>query len=136
MPTIRGNETLRRALRFSLTGVFVTAVHVGVALWWLRWIYPLPAIANGVAFVMATLTGFMINTRWSFKSKPTARVLLRYVLVSLIGLMVSMGLSHLAYLYGLPDVWGIALVLMVMPMINFLCHHFWTYNIESASAHE
>lgn len=121
---------LTRALRFGVTGVFVTGVHVVVASLWIHWIHALPAIANGVAFLVATLVGLAINTRWSFGVRLSRHVAVRYSLVAVVGLCVSMALSHAVYLAGMSYGVGIAVVVVVMPGLNFLMHHYWTYRVE------
>lgn len=123
------NGVFGRAVRFSLTGLFVTFVHVLVATLWIKRVHPLPSIANGVAFVAATLVGLLINSYWSFNFKLTSEVGTRYFAVAVLGLVVSMGLSHAIYLAGLSYWVGIALVVVVMPVMNFLMHHYWTYRV-------
>lgn len=121
------SATVRRAIRFSLTGLLVTGVHVAVASLWINRVHPLPAVANGVAFVTATVIGLLINTYWSFSGQLDRRTASRYFAVAIVGLLASMVLSHGIYLAGLNYWYGIGLVVVVMPVLNFLMHHHWTY---------
>ncbi|NJD07397.1 MAG: GtrA family protein, partial [Methylococcaceae bacterium] len=88
--------TLRRIARFGISGLLVTGLHVAVAVAFIRLILPDPPLANGVAFTVATLFSYLINTLWSFSSRLHGRTLARFAVVSLIGCGLSVGLSWLA----------------------------------------
>lgn len=126
MPLLQ-HPTLRRALRFGCTGLGVTALHAGIALLFLRFVLPQPALANGLAFLVATAVSYWINTRWSFKSALTGTTLVRFMTVSLLGLLVAMGVAQLADAAALAHWQGILLVALCVPPLSFLLHHFWTY---------
>lgn len=119
--------SLRRATRFAVTGGLATCIHVVVASLWFNCVHPQPAHSNGVAFITATLVGLVINTYWSFSGRLTRAVAARYIIVAAIGLLVSMGLSQAVHLAGLAYWYGIALVVLVMPIFSFLLNHYWIY---------
>lgn len=121
------SATVRRVIRFSLTGLLVTGVHVAVASLWINRVHPLPAVANGVAFVTATVVGLLINTYWTFSGQLDRLTAVRYFAVAILGLLTSMALPHGVYLAGLSYWYGIGLVVVIMPVLNFLLHHHWTY---------
>lgn len=116
-----------RATRFGLSGLFVTALHAAIAASLIETILPRPALANGVAFVIATVTSYLINTYWSFSRRPVASNLLRFVAVACFGLMITMLVSGLAATAGFPYWVGIACVVAVVPPITFLLHNYWTF---------
>ena len=118
---------MKRALRFSFSGVFVTALHVVIATAFIELILPVPSLANGVAFLIATITSYLINTKWSFSSQLHGKTLYRFSVVSFLGLFLSMGVAGAAQIYGLPYWYGIGAVTCVVPPLNFVLHNFWTY---------
>lgn len=118
---------VQRATRFAVTGVFVTLVHVAVATAWIRLVSPFPALANAIAFLVATGVSYVINTLWSFSSDMAQHVLFRFFVVALVGLSLSAGVSHVVDMLGFSYPYGIAAVVCVMPPVNFLLHNFWTY---------
>lgn len=124
---------VKRFLRFGITGVFVTLVHIVVATAWMEVVYPLPSLANTIAFIVATVVSLVINTFWSFSSTMSQSVLLKFFVVSGIGLVLSAGISGLVDAMGFAYPYGIAAVVCTMPPVNFLLHHFWTY--RSAPQH-
>jgi putative flippase GtrA len=119
--------TLTRALRFGCSGILVAAFHAVVALALLRYLTLSPALANGAAFVAATILSYSLNTLWSFSSRLTGRTLRRFLSVSVSGLLLAMGIARVAQMAGLADWQGVVAVLLILPPINFLLHHFWTY---------
>lgn len=125
---------LVRAFRFGVTGVANTGIHALVAVLCLEGFFlgvPAlvagPVVANGVAFVVATVFSYVVNTLWSFSAKMNRRNLQRFIVVAVIGLCAAMGLARLAELVGLPPLGSVILVVCVMPFVNFCLHAFWTY---------
>ena len=118
---------LTQAVRFSISGAMVTAIHVVVAAGFIHFVAPRPALANGVAFVIANVVSYLVSTLWSFSSPLHGRNLLRFLLVSALGLLVAVSVSGLAQSLGLHYSIGIACVVLTVPPLTFLLHRFWTY---------
>lgn len=119
-----------RIFRFAITGIFVTLVHIVVATLWILWINHEPSLANAIAFIVATLFSFAINTFWSFSSAISTLILMKYVTVALVGLFLSAGVAWAVDQMGFSYPYGIAAVVCVIPPVNFAMHHFWTYRIR------
>ena len=117
----------KRALRFGISGLFVTGLHALIAASLIEFILPRPAIANGIAFVVATFASYMINTIWSFSQSLVLANLLRFLTVAVIGLLLTMAISGSAAAAGFSYWVGIACVVLVVPPCTFLTHTFWTY---------
>ena len=86
-----------------------------------------PARANGLAFAVATLCSYVVNTKWSFAKKLQRHNFFRFIVVALFGLGTTMAVAKAAQAAGLSDYLGIVVVVVVMPPIMFLLHNFWTY---------
>lgn len=118
---------LKKALRFAVTGLFITLLHVVVAMLMVEVLKASPSVANGVAFVVSALTSYLINTLWSFSARLRGYTLFRFTCVSLIGFAVSMLIArmveHAGFHYGI----GIAGVVLIVPVLTFLLHSKWTY---------
>lgn len=119
--------TVQRAGRFLVSGLLVTAFHALVAAGLIELFSLTPALANAIAFVMATIASYLANTLWSFSSAIGPGNLGRFIVVSLVGLGITAGvsgfISHLGWHYAI----GIAAVVLTVPPATFLLHHFWTY---------
>ena len=121
------NTMLRRAVRFALTGVFVTGVHAAATIAFIQTWIPSPPLANGAAFIAATLVSYFINTRWSFSTRLRGRTFARFVAVAILGfllaMLVALGVQELGFDYPV----GIGAVAVTIPAVTFLLHNFWTY---------
>jgi putative flippase GtrA len=118
---------LRRAWRFGLSGLMVTALHAAIAAGVIETSGLHEAYANGIAFAVATLTSYLLNTYWSFSAAPARTNLLRFILVALFGLVVTMAIAGAAAKAGFSYWIGIGCVVAAVPPMTFLLHNFWTY---------
>jgi len=118
---------IQRGVRFAVTGLFVTALHALVAIGFINFISPLLPLANGVAFAVATVVSYVINTTWSFSARLHGRTLLRFLLVSVGGFFLAMLVAWAAQMAGLHYLLGIVAVALTIPAFTFVLHNFWTY---------
>lgn len=117
----------RRLLRFGVTGAGTTLLHAGVALVLITELAAKPPLANGIAFCVATVFSYLVNTLWSFSAPLHGQNLRRFLMVSSMGFLLAMSLAWLAELWGWPPLGGIALVVCVVPAVSFGLHSLWTY---------
>jgi putative flippase GtrA len=118
---------IKRAQRFALIGVFVTALHALIAVLFINYVLPQPPLANGVAFAAATVVSYVVNTTWSFSSRLHGRTLLRFLMVSGAGFLLAMLVAWAAQIAGLHYLLGIGAVALTIPAFTFVLHNFWTY---------
>lgn len=127
MTSAEKSALIKRGLRFAVTGLFVTALHAVVAVLFINYVLALPPVANGVAFSVATLVSYVINTSWSFSSRLHGRTLVRFMMVSGAGLLLAMLVAWAAQIAGLHYSLGIGAVALTIPAFTFVLHNFWTY---------
>ncbi|PWE44792.1 GtrA family protein [Pseudomonas prosekii] len=127
MTSTEKSALIKRALRFAVTGLFVTALHAVVAVLFINFLMPVPPLANGVAFAVATVVSYLINTTWSFSARLHGRTLLRFMLVSAGGFLLAMFVAWAAQIAGLNYLLGIGAVALTIPAFTFVLHNFWTY---------
>ncbi|MCX4221126.1 GtrA family protein [Pseudomonas sp. MCal1] len=118
---------IQRGVRFAVTGLFVTALHALVAVLFINFVSPVPALANGVAFIVATVVSYVINTTWSFSARLHGKTLMRFLMVSAGGFLLAMFVAWAAQMAGLHDLAGIIAVALTIPAFTFVLHNFWTY---------
>lgn len=125
---------LVRGFRFGVTGVANTGIHALAAYlclngFFLGWgaLKAGPVVANGIAFIVATIFSYVVNTLWSFSTQMSPRTLRRFSLVAVIGLLVAMLTARVGEIIGLPPMGGVLLVIFVLPLVNFSLHSLWTY---------
>ncbi len=119
--------TGRRAFRFALSGLLVTALHTVIAIFFMENVVSIPSLANGVAFVVANAVSYVLHTTWSFSSPLHGKSLLRFCLVSLAGLLLAMGISAGVQMFEINYLYGIGLTICILPPLTFFLHNFWTY---------
>ena len=127
MTSAEKNALIQRGVRFAVTGLFVTALHALVAVLFINFIAAQPPLANGVAFAVATVVSYVINTTWSFSARLHGRTLLRFLLVSVGGFFLAMLVAWTAQIAGLHYLLGIVAVALTIPAFTFVLHNFWTY---------
>jgi putative flippase GtrA len=113
--------------RFVVSGLLVTGFHVLIAMGLIRLFALSAPLANGIAFIAATVFSYFLNTMWSFSRALQGRNLIRFICVSIIGCVVAVSVSAAAERHGLTYMLGIALVAIIVPPMTFLLHRFWTY---------
>ena len=127
MTSAEKTALIQRGLRFAVTGLFVTALHALIAVLFINFLMPVPPLANGVAFAVATVVSYLINTTWSFSARLHGRTLLRFSLVSVGGFFLAMFVAWVAQMAGLHYLLGIVAVALTIPAFTFVLHNFWTY---------
>nr|WP_318654178.1 MULTISPECIES: GtrA family protein [unclassified Pseudomonas] len=127
MMATQRSELIRRGMRFAVTGLFVTALHALVAVLFINFVSPQPPLANGVAFVVATVVSYVINTTWSFSARLHGKTLLRFLMVSAGGFVLAMLVAWAAQMAGLHYLLGVVAVALTIPAFTFVLHNFWTY---------
>jgi putative flippase GtrA len=118
---------LRRLLRFGVTGLIATGIHVLVAMTLIAWLRTPPYIANPIAFVTATAFSYATNTLWSFSSRMNHRTLRRYAFASAFGCVATGAVAGAAEAAGLDYRTGILLVIALVTPVTFGLHSRWTY---------
>lgn len=117
----------KKLLRFLLVGIFVTFVHLVIAFLMIYNSILNPPAANAIAFICSTFCSLVINTMWSFSSELNYKVLYRFLIISLVGLCLTIFVSWLSHEAGLHYLIGIFFVVAIVPFITFTLHRLWTY---------
>ena len=117
-----------RAIRFGITGVANTGIHVVVALVLIYAAGMHESWSNAIAFTVATIFSYIVNSKWSFRHEIAPKFFIRFVTVSLIGVVVSWLVSNIAAEQGAHPLIGILFVTISVAAISFLAHNFWTFS--------
>ena len=120
-------QLAKSMVKFGITGVGSTLIHIAVATILISVLESNTQIGNGVAFIVATVFSYTTNTLWSFSNEINQRTAGRFIVISLGGFCLTLLLSTAADMFGLHYAFGIAMVVISVPIYSFLAHHFWTY---------
>lgn len=126
--TIR-QQLFRQARRFMTTGVLATGLHVVTVMTLVTLIVPAPSqvVANGVAFIVANVFSYVVNSLWSFTAPLQGVRFVKFLTVSVIGFLGTLLIAYLAERMGIAPLGGIVLVVCIMTPISFGLHRFWTF---------
>jgi putative flippase GtrA len=117
----------RQALRFVLAGIASTALHVAIASSLIELGGSHAGTANGIAFTVATLASYVSNSIWTFQAPLAGGSLVRFVVVALAGLVMTVAITSAIQSAGYHYLVGIAAVVLTVPALSFLSHRLWTY---------
>jgi len=113
--------------RFALVGAASTGLHVSVASSLIELAGLHAGAANGIAFTVATLASYLLNSGWTFQARLAFARLVRFVVVALAGLAVTVEITSAIQRAGYHYLVGIAVVVIVVPVFTFFSHRMWTY---------
>jgi putative flippase GtrA len=117
----------RRLGWFLVSGGVATSLHALVALACIHGLSLGTAVANGTAFLIASLASYWINTHLGAKRPHTVEIFLRFMSVTLVCAAVASQAARVAHGWGLNDLLVILFVSAVMPPLTFTLHTLWTY---------
>jgi putative flippase GtrA len=139
----RGHATeIIRLASFLIVGGVGTVVNL-VAVWVFSRYTSLPYDAYIViATEIALLCNFLLNDRFTFHSlvdsqRPFWLRCLRFHGPSALGFVLTLVISYLAHHAGhLPPVSAQAVAILIVTVVNFCMHRFWTYRAVSQTPQE
>ncbi|WP_413719757.1 GtrA family protein [Silicimonas sp. MF1-12-2] len=123
-----------RLLRFSTTGGLVALIYVVIYLMLASEAGLGQFQANLIAFSLAVIFQYIVQTLWTFKASIwSAPQVFRFALTIGLGLLFSSIITSLAGPYFSWPSWLSALVVVVvLPVLNYIIFRFWVYRIPSA----
>lgn len=119
----------RQAAVFAAVGLAATATHVAAALAFRHLAGLAPLTANLLAYLCAVGVSYFGNARLTF-GRPALKGVqfLRFLVVSLLGLGVTQGLTWLLVeRAGWPFAAGLAVVAIVTPAATFTASKLWAF---------
>lgn len=120
----------RSVKKYILVGVLGTFTHLTLLYLFVEFFQVSPLPASSIAFVWLVLQSYWLNRNWTFQSdRKHTSSLPRYIVVSMVGF-----LSNLAIMYLMLNVGGLwymaaqTVTIVVIPLINYLFHRYWTFS--------
>lgn len=117
----------RRIGWFAVSGLIATSLHALVALTATRQFGWAAGPANGLAFVVASITSYYINTLLGAKRESTLPLFVRFCSVAAICAVLAYLIASGASWAGAGDILTVLIVSAAMPPITFIMHTLWTY---------
>ena len=122
-----------RLWRYLLVGATGTLVNFAV----LRAVWPVlhttPSVADAVASEVAILTNYLLNTKFTFRSRPSWRTLLQYNVVLAGGSLLQVGVFTVLVDLGLYYLLANLLAIPFNTAVGFVLSQWWVFRPEGAS---
>lgn len=121
---------LRKLISFLGIGVANTLVHALTVIALIEGTACHPVLANVAGFFLANTFSYFANSCWNFGVQASVRRYTRFLLVSLVGLALTILLSAAAVAAGWHYLLGVVLISATMPLLTFLTHWKWTFKLR------
>ncbi|MCR8632578.1 GtrA family protein [Paenibacillus radicis (ex Xue et al. 2023)] len=120
-------------LKYGAVGLLGTVLHFAVLYVLVEAFHVYPIIASALGFIVVLIVSYFLNKMWTFRTSPSGwRPLIKYTVVSVTGLLantsiiyISVDVLHWHYLIGQ------CLVVVVVPILNFVFNYYWTFQQKS-----
>jgi len=120
---------VRQAARFAVVGAAATSTHVSVAVLAVERLSTPVLLANALAFAAALLVSYFGNHAWTFRrSGRHNKHFPRFLLIALAGLAANQAIMFaIVNLAGLNYLFGLALVVLIVPASSFVMSRRWAF---------
>lgn len=121
-------QNLQQFVKFSMIGAINTLIHIIITISIVELLHFHPIVANSLAFLSANMFSYWANSRWSFRTKLSGMRFVRFVTISIVGLLITVGGSGLAEIMNWHYLVGVAIVVCALPILTFVLHKYWTFS--------
>lgn len=122
------HAAIRQFSKFSGVGIINTLIHLTVTVSLVELLQTNPVIANTFAFLTANAFSYWANSRWSFRANMSRPRFIRFFIVSIAGLLLTITLSSFAQAMHWHYLAGVALLFFALPVLTFVFHRYWTFS--------
>ncbi len=114
-------------VKFGMVGAVNTLIH-GVALWVsVETLQTGPLLGNLLAFFVANVSSFFMNSFWTFKASPTLHLYGKFLLGSLFALGLTLFIASAFEFFGLHYALGFACIVLAVPPLNYWVLKRWAF---------
>lgn len=117
-------------IKFLITGITSTAIHIICALAIYHLIITNLIIASLLGFFIALIFSYLSHTYWSFKNKPSVKNCTKFLTVNIALIAVNIGLVKLSNIYYFSEDLSIVTIACSLAIISFVLHKYWTYRVN------
>ncbi|EHQ88062.1 GtrA family protein [Desulfosporosinus youngiae] len=130
MDTLKESTTqISVIIRYGLVGLLGTLIHFSSVIALVELTHLDPVISSATGFVLVLLISYYLNQKWTFRIKNGgSRQFFYYTIVSLIGLGLNSAIMFIdVYVLRWNYLFGQCMVVVVVPVSNFLMNRRWTF---------
>ena len=114
-----------KIIRYGLTGGISTAIHITVAYLYLYFVDTSLFVSNTLGFMVAFVFSYLVQSLYVFKHAIGLSKALKYFIVQFASLLAAIFISD--YLPLENSYIKTILVILILPLITYVVHKFWTF---------
>jgi putative flippase GtrA len=129
LPFKLSKATVQFAVRYTITGLAVTAVYVGLYFLLRNLLTLSPAFASGISMTSAVVFQYVMHSVFTFQRKwADGGQLVKFVVSIFISVIVAdIFVARLGVALNVPEPLRLLAVVVTLPIVNFLFFTFWVY---------
>lgn len=127
---------MKQFIKFAFVGVLNTAIHYAVFYVLYAYVGFYHLLASGIGYVIATVNSYILNRRWTFRSRSVAvgQEFGRFFLVNLASMSVNLlSMAVLVEIVGIDPPIAQLLTIALTLAVNFTGNKLWTFRQQSGN---
>lgn len=122
------SELLRGLIRFGLAGGVSTLTYFVLTVVMVHGLSFRPIHASVLAYCIALVVSWFLQSRYVFRKNGDSKAIIRFIVLGLLGLIISVVVFLLGEDRFIGHAWILALfVSILIPVLNFLVMNFWVF---------
>jgi putative flippase GtrA len=113
-----------RALRFLVVGIVSSASYAATM--------GLVVDGLGKGVVIGAIAAYSGNTFWTFSASMSGRTFWRFIVVVTLGLLLNSAIAAVLDHFKVHYLLITLVILIIVPVFNYVCHALWTYADHAA----
>ena len=127
-------EKMKEFMKFAVVGGSGVLVNMGFFFIFTRYAGVRMEFASPMAIEISILTNFFLNNAWTFRKRDTrvgftGRILRYHLVTAVAGLVNYLTLLLLAKVFGMHDMIGNLIGILLGTVINFFLNSLWTWRV-------
>lgn len=121
---------LIKLFSYGMIGLIGTLIHFPVLILMVELFHQDPVLSSSIGFIVTVIVSFYLNRRFTFrtKSSKTTITFIKYTVVSCSGFILNSVIMYSSiHILSLHYTIGQAIVVVLLPISNFLLNNFWTF---------
>lgn len=113
--------------RFGIIGVLNTIIHGSILSLLVGFLSFNVISSNLMAFIVANVFSFLLNSFFTFKTKATLLLYYRFLLSSLLSLALTLFISYISFSLGFSYLIGFGFIVILVPVFSFFIMKAWAF---------
>lgn len=115
-------------MTFAVIGVCNTLIHAGTVIVGVEYLQFSPTLANGVAFMLANLVSYFLNSAFTFKADVSLYKYYRFFVASLLSLGLTLLFAYIGTVLQVHYLFSLVAAIFVVPVVNFFILKAWAFS--------